>query len=97
MIFWEDYFFPNLLNPLRVEPWKLLVSPTGFQQAAGFLRIFGGTEPLDSLPIHPESSLAEGKPTSSLGGQGVSVCFFKMTVKVFSRQRLLGDVFKHEF
>ena len=30
----------------------------GFQQAAGFLRIFGGSEPLDALPIHPESGLA---------------------------------------
>ena len=30
----------------------------GFQQSAGFLRIFGGSEPLDALPIHPESGLA---------------------------------------
>ena len=30
----------------------------GFQQAAGFLRIFGGSEPLDSLPVHPESGSA---------------------------------------
>ena len=29
--------------------------PKSFQQAAGFLRIFGGAEPLDGLPIHPES------------------------------------------
>lgn len=29
--------------------------PKSFQQAAGFLRIFGGSEPLDALPIHPES------------------------------------------
>ncbi|CAK9051586.1 Uncharacterized protein NMA0194 [Durusdinium trenchii] len=29
--------------------------PKSFQQSAGFLRIFGGKEPLDALPIHPES------------------------------------------
>jgi len=31
------------------------VGPRTFEQAAGFLRIFGGHEPLDELPIHPES------------------------------------------
>lgn len=26
-----------------------------FQQCAGFLKVFGGTEPLDATVIHPES------------------------------------------
>ena len=31
------------------------LGPKSFQQAAGFLRIRGGEEPLDNTPIHPES------------------------------------------
>jgi len=31
------------------------IGPRIFQQAAGFLRIYGGSQPLDELPIHPES------------------------------------------
>jgi uncharacterized protein len=31
------------------------LGPKSFQQAAGFLRIRGGQEPLDNTPIHPES------------------------------------------
>ncbi len=31
------------------------LGPKTFQQAAGFLRLSGGAEPLDATPIHPES------------------------------------------
>ena len=31
------------------------MGPRTFEQAAGFLRVFSGSEPLDELPIHPES------------------------------------------
>jgi uncharacterized protein len=31
------------------------LGPKAFEQAAGFLRILGGDEPLDNTPIHPES------------------------------------------
>jgi uncharacterized protein len=31
------------------------LGPKAFEQAAGFLRIVGGEEPLDNTPIHPES------------------------------------------
>jgi len=31
------------------------LGPKAFEQAAGFLRISGGTNPLDATPIHPES------------------------------------------
>jgi transcriptional accessory protein Tex/SPT6 len=34
------------------------VGPKTLQQAAGFLRVFGGPEPLDATPIHPESYAA---------------------------------------
>jgi uncharacterized protein len=42
-----------------------------FEQAAGFLRIFGGPEPLDATPIHPESypaarALRAGKPVDEV-------------------------------
>lgn len=31
------------------------LGPKAFEQCAGFLRIFGGTEPLDATSVHPES------------------------------------------
>jgi uncharacterized protein len=31
------------------------IGPKSFEQAAGFLRVRGGQEPLDNTPIHPES------------------------------------------
>ena len=31
------------------------LGPAAFTQSAGFLRIKGGTEPLDNTPVHPES------------------------------------------
>lgn len=38
-----------------------------FQQSAGFLRIKGGTNPLDSTAVHPESYYIVEKMVSSLG------------------------------
>ncbi|MNX23564.1 30S ribosomal protein S1 [compost metagenome] len=38
-----------------------------FEQAAGFLRITGGADPLDNTPIHPESYPATRKLLSKLG------------------------------
>jgi len=43
--------FANLNELLEVSG----IGPKSFQQAAGFLRIRAGEEPLDNMPIHPES------------------------------------------
>lgn len=42
----------------RPAPWVLEVKGLGkksFEQAAGFLRVYGGPNPLDRTAIHPES------------------------------------------
>jgi len=43
------------------------LGPKAFEQCAGFLRITGGTEPLDTTSIHPESYEAAGKLLAELG------------------------------
>jgi uncharacterized protein len=53
----ENGPFPNR-TALRDVPG---LGPKTFEQAAGFLRVHGGDEPLDSSAIHPESyAVAEG-------------------------------------
>jgi uncharacterized protein len=49
-----------------------------FQQAAGFLRVEGGDQPLDATSVHPEDygivekiATAEGKPAAELLGQRI--------------------------
>lgn len=43
--------FKNRRELLKVPK----LGPKAFEQCAGFLRIFGGTEPLDTTSVHPES------------------------------------------
>ena len=43
------------------------LGPKAFEQCAGFLRISGGTNPLDSTSVHPESYEAAQKLLTSLG------------------------------
>ncbi|MCD8217869.1 MAG: RNA-binding transcriptional accessory protein [Clostridiales bacterium] len=43
------------------------LGPKAYEQCAGFMRITGGTEPLDATSIHPESYEAAGKLLRSLG------------------------------
>ena len=42
------------------------LGPKAFEQCAGFLRITGGTNPLDATSVHPESYEAAGKLMASL-------------------------------
>jgi len=50
------------------------IGPRIFQQAAGFLRVYGGSQPLDELPIHPESYKAaqqlQGRCSPSTANHG---------------------------
>ena len=43
------------------------LGPKAFEQWAGFMRITGGTDPLDGTSIHPESYEAAGKLLEELG------------------------------
>ncbi|MCD8366029.1 MAG: RNA-binding transcriptional accessory protein [Clostridiales bacterium] len=43
------------------------LGPKAYEQCAGFMRITGGSEPLDATSIHPESYEAAGKLLDSLG------------------------------
>lgn len=52
----------------RAELLKVAkLGPKAYEQCAGFLRITGGTNPLDSTSVHPESYEAATKLLKSLG------------------------------
>ncbi|MCD7862616.1 MAG: RNA-binding transcriptional accessory protein [Lachnospiraceae bacterium] len=55
--------FQNRRELLKVSK----LGPKAFEQCAGFMRITGGTEPLDATGIHPESYEAAGKLLQTLG------------------------------
>ncbi|MCD8325732.1 MAG: RNA-binding transcriptional accessory protein [Lachnospiraceae bacterium] len=59
----ENGRFQNRKELLKVPK----LGPKAYEQCAGFMRITGGTEPLDSTSIHPESYEAAGKLLQSLG------------------------------
>ncbi len=59
----ENGRFQNRKELLKVPK----LGPKAFEQCAGFMRITGGTEPLDATSIHPESYEAAGKLLESLG------------------------------
>jgi uncharacterized protein len=44
------------------------LGPAAYKQCAGFLRIKGGTDPLDNTPVHPESYSLAGKIDELTGG-----------------------------
>ena len=49
------------------------LGPKAFEQCAGFLRISGGKEPLDSTSVHPESYAAAKELMKKLGISGESI------------------------
>ncbi|MCD8348366.1 MAG: RNA-binding transcriptional accessory protein [Lachnospiraceae bacterium] len=81
------------------------LGPKAFEQCAGFLRIMGGTEPLDTTSIHPESYEAAGKLLAELGytkesftAQGVKLIkirdYKKMAEKIGIGEPTLRDIAK---
>ncbi|MCD8232685.1 MAG: RNA-binding transcriptional accessory protein [Clostridiales bacterium] len=58
--------FKNRRELLKVPK----LGPKAFEQCAGFMRVTGGTEPLDATGIYPESYEAVGKLLKSLGQSG---------------------------
>ncbi|MCI8455333.1 MAG: RNA-binding transcriptional accessory protein [Lachnospiraceae bacterium] len=70
----ENGAFTNRKQLLKVAK----LGPKAFEQCAGFMRIAGGDNPLDSTSVHPESYLAAqellkrlGYETASVGAGGV--------------------------
>ena len=55
--------FDQIEDVLKVKG----VGPKAYQQAAGFLRVYGGPEPFDSTEVHPESYAALRRGLERLG------------------------------
>ncbi|WP_152047325.1 Tex family protein [Aureimonas psammosilenae] len=83
-------------GPFRTRRALLKVprlGPKAFEQCAGFLRIQGGTEPLDASAVHPEAYpvakkivAASGKELRALMGDGT-------TLKSLDPNRFVGEGF----
>jgi len=79
--------FQNRRELLKVPK----IGPKAYEQCAGFMRITGGTEPLDATSIHPESYEAAGKLLSRLGftkqsfdpqsAKGIQISDYKQVAK----------------
>ena len=74
------------------------LGPAAFTQCAGFLRIRGGSSPLDNTPVHPESyALAErildrlGFETQDLGDRK-SVDFLAAKAKLVNEEKLAKEL-----
>ncbi len=77
----ENGRFRNRRELLKVKG----LGPKAFEQCAGFLRIQGGTEPLDATSVHPESYKAVEKLLGELGLQ-------KDAVSVRAAKTMVSDV-----
>jgi len=72
----ENGSFDNRKQLLKVPK----LGPKAYEQCAGFLRISGGSEPLDATAVHPESYdaakkilAAAGYRTSDITGSGIQI------------------------
>ncbi|MCD7820428.1 MAG: RNA-binding transcriptional accessory protein, partial [Lachnospiraceae bacterium] len=72
----ENGRFKNRRELLKVPK----LGPKAYEQCAGFMRITGGTEPLDATSIHPESYEAAEKLLTLLGYTKES--FFSQSAKL---------------
>ena len=52
---WFQALSPERRDELRIATGFLALGPKAFEQCAGFLRINGGSDPLDASGVHPES------------------------------------------
>lgn len=71
------------------------IGPKAFEQCAGFLRIFNGTEPLDATGVHPESYKATKTLLDKLNFTSKDISFGGITDiknKVINRIELAEDI-----
>jgi uncharacterized protein len=69
------------------------LGPKAFEQCAGFLRIVGGTEPLDASAVHPEAYPVARKIVEAIGKDVASVMRDPAALKSVSPERFVGDGF----
>lgn len=74
----ENGRFENRKQLLKVPK----LGPKAFEQCAGFLRIRGGSEPLDNTGIHPESYGAAHQLLGRLGEEGKKAGVAALDIKV---------------
>ena len=74
------------------------LGPAAFTQCAGFLRIRGGSSPLDNTPVHPESYALAERILDRLGfepqdlGDRKSVDFLAAKAKLVNEEKLAKDL-----
>ncbi len=90
----ENGRFKNRKQLLKVAK----LGPKAFEQAAGFLRVYGGENPLDSTAIHPESyGLAEqllksvGTDPGDIGQPGLAAKLKDLSIKKLSQELGAGE------
>ena len=71
----ENGKFENRKELLKVPK----LGPNAFEQCAGFMRIQGGTNPLDGTSVHPESYEAAGKLLEKQGFKPEDIAGGKLT------------------
>ncbi|WP_062231679.1 Tex family protein [Aureimonas sp. N4] len=69
------------------------LGPKAFEQCAGFLRIQGGTEPLDASAVHPEAYPVARKIVEACGRDLRSLMGDGAALKKLDPQRFVGDGF----
>jgi len=90
----ENGRFKNRKQLLKVAK----LGPKAFEQAAGFLRVYGGENPLDSTAIHPESyGLAEqllksvGADPGDIGKPVLAAKLKDLSIKKLSQELGAGE------
>jgi uncharacterized protein len=67
------------------------VGPKTYEQAAGFLRISGGTNPLDNTAIHPEAYEAVGRMAAAVGAAAGDLLGNEPLVEKIQAEAFAGD------
>ncbi|WP_182084114.1 Tex family protein [Aureimonas sp. ME7] len=69
------------------------LGPKAFEQCAGFLRIVGGTEPLDASAVHPEAYPVARRIVAALGRDVAGAMRDPAALKSLDPERFTGDGF----
>ena len=77
----ENGKFENRKELLKVPK----LGPKAFEQCAGFMRIQGGTNPLDGTSVHPESYEAAGKLLEKQGFKPEDIAGLSLTIKDYKK------------
>ncbi len=81
--------YPNRKALLKVSG----LGPKAFQQCAGFLRITGGTEPLDASSVHPEAYGVARKIVQACGRDIRAIMGDSAALKSLRAEQFVGDGF----